>query len=160
MRARQQAGTFGIGNIDHEFPKTLASNVADNIKGRHGTFRQFAEPVLGSNFPSRRRTDKNVVSLVRNHPARRVGQAPTVCKPPKKSMGVQQCPQRYFPSQAPSSSPDSGSKKSSGRTIFPLRTSGCRLPLGLQPTSRATGSPLRAITTSSPASTCVRSLDR
>ena len=69
----------------------------------------------------------------------------------QKNAWVPEHPQSYFPSHTHSSSSDSGSKKPSGRTIFPLRTSGCRLPKDLQATSRATGFPLRAITISSPA---------
>ncbi len=64
------------------------------------------------------------------------------------------------PSQAASSSSGSGSKKLSGTSILPLRTSGRRRAAGLKGTSRATGSPSRATTTSSPASISASSRER
>ena len=160
MRAGQSSCTFSIGNTDCEFLKTLTGDAAGNIKGRHVTFRQSAEPVFGGDFPGGCSTDNNVIRLIRNCPACRIGQTTAVCEPPEKRVSIQQCSHRYSPSHVFSSSSDNGSKKPSGRTIFPLRTSGWRLPRGLQPTSRATGSPLRAITISSPASTCARRRDR
>ena len=67
---------------------------------------------------------------------------------------------KRLPSQAANSSSGSGSKKLSSSFIWPFMEPNCRLPCFRTRTIRATGVPLRAMTTSSPASTFASKRDR
>ncbi len=153
VRSGQLSRPLCVGDADCQFIETLAGDAADNIVNDGFTLRQPSEPVLGRNLPGGCRAYGDVVRLVRNDSVRSTGETLAVCKPPEKRMSIQKHPHGYLPSHASISSTGKGSQKLSGMTTFPFRTSGRRRARGLQPTSRTTGSPRRAMTTSSPAST-------
>ena len=124
MRAGQAPCAFSIGGVDCQLHETLPGDVTRDINGDGLAPRQLADPEFRGDLPGGRGADQDVVQLVRNQLARRTGKAPAIREPPQKRMGVQQCRHCYRPSHAVSSSSGRGSKKVSGTTIFPLRTSG------------------------------------
>ena len=65
MGAGQPTGPFGIRDANRKFLEPLIRNASSDV-GHRLRVRQFAEPLLGRDFPSGRGTHEDIVAFVGN----------------------------------------------------------------------------------------------
>ena len=66
VRTRQGPSTHGVLYSDWQFLKVLSSYCPGNVEGQCLRVREFADPMFGGDFPSRRRADYYFVVLIPN----------------------------------------------------------------------------------------------
>ena len=90
VRSRQPSCTVAIIHRDSQFLKTLTCNTAGNVKRHHFCIWQLPEAILGSDFPSRCRTDQDIVRLISHRTTGSSRQTFASGKPPEKGMSIEQ----------------------------------------------------------------------
>jgi hypothetical protein len=150
LRHRQQ-----VGGSDREPTEALQRHLALQLRQIHP---QAADRHLDRHLPQRGLAHKHL-SLRCLHPLHhRLRQSRIAIQPPQQQVGVEQQPAHVSASKSSSS----GASKSSASWIWPRIAPGAATSWAgaCQPTSRAIGTPDRAITTSPPCSTSCSSWDR
>ena len=89
VRTWQGPGAHSVLYSDWQFLKVLSSYCPGNVESQCLRVWEFAEPMFGGDFPSRRRADHYFVVLIPNRLPRRSRQSAAPGKPPKERMGVE-----------------------------------------------------------------------
>jgi hypothetical protein len=150
VRAREESGANAMLCRYGQRLKTFAFNQARKIRCQVSRRREFPQPDLDGDFPSRSGTNDQRVFGFSNDSSSSSRQRRIIGKPPQQSMRVEECAQLDY-SQDVSSLIGRGSKNSGPTCNLPFNDPGWRLPFTSPTgTSRATGFDPRAMITSSP----------
>lgn len=158
MVVREVRYTNRVAKVDgqylHGINRELPGEVGADVFGR----TQLAQLRFDSDLPSAHDAEEQLVACIRKGIARPPREPPVISYPPEKGVRVQQDPQRskYFWISSGNGSSKSSETQSVSFALPGVRRAGCSVTA----TSRATGFPALAMTTSSPWLTFSRRRDR